>query len=177
MPPLGFWFRSVSFLSAAAWVGLVVALMEMQPTLQPHSYLPANYQACATHYAASVSIPMQKTEMPKLCAAYYGQLGDRTVPWLERLRARTLARIIDNVGVAYLRAYSPQAGEVITGDTILNRLGVGVVPKQMWSVVWPPVQKPDAGLLAQTACLLKAHHDARFGQDLERIPYDCRRSP
>lgn len=163
---------SLIFWSVIAW-----HIVDVQPVSELPAGYPANVAACHSQWAGAISYSEVREEEARQCNKYYALMGDRTAPWLERLRAQVVIRLQSALIDEFMKHYKPAEGQQeITGEQVVNTLGTKRIAQMLLQVVTHASDPYAASDIAEARCRLEKVRSVPSAYDLAMVPVTCARS-
>lgn len=165
-----------TLISLVFWAGVAWHIVNVQPVSELPSGYPANVAACHSQWADTIAYPEVREEEGRQCDRYYALMGDRTAPWLERLRAQVVVRLQTMMVTEFLKTYKPVEGQqAISGDQVVATLGSKRIAQMLVDVVTKAREPYAVSDKAEARCRLESVRSVQSAYDLAMVPVTCAR--
>ncbi len=164
-----------TLISLLFWGWLAWSIVNEQPQTPPPPGYPANVAECRARWAQPIAYPEVRAEALRQCDRYYALLGDRSAPFLARLREQVVTRLSSLIIMEYLQNHTTEPGEVITGQTVVAALGTRRIGELLLHTITnasDPYLTPD---MAEGRCRLDEVRRIQSSYDLSMLPLTCQK--
>lgn len=166
------WFTLVSLMF---WAGVAWYVVQVQPVTPVPAGYPATVAECQTQWAQPLKYREVREQAAKECERYYALLGDRTAPFIARLREQVLTRTVSLIIAEFMDKHPPAPGQSASGADVVSALGTKRIAQLILQAV---THASDPYMLADKAearCRLDEVRRVQSLYDLAMVPMNCRR--
>lgn len=166
------WFTLVSLMF---WAGVAWYVVQVQPVTPVPTGYPATVAACKAQWAQTLKYQEVREQAGKECDRYYALLGDRTAPFIARLKEQVITRLISLILVEYMEKHPPQPGQSVGGKDIVDALGIKRIAELLMHVVTHAQDPYTIADKAEARCRLDEVRRVQALYDLAMVPVNCQR--
>ncbi len=165
----------LTLISLIFWAGVAWHIVNVQPKSDPPAGYPANVAECRVRWAQPITYTEVREEAYRQCDRYYALMGDRTAPYMARLREQVLTRLTSLIILEYMEKNPPQPGETVTGQDVVATLGTKRIAQLLVHVVTHASDPYMIADKAEARCRIEEVRRVQSVYDLAMLETKCQR--